>query len=101
MQAQMIELSSGRGVMEAKSAKRENQREWERRIASAQTEFDETKAMVEELKEMGVELMVSPYSHSVGKQSHNWAEAEAKKYLATQRRRPTGRGGAAARPTAP
>ena len=39
--------------------------------------------MVDELKEMGVELMISPYSHSVGKQSHNWAPALANKFLAT------------------
>eukprot|EP01044_Picomonas_judraskeda_P026078 COSAG03_NODE_7788_length_873_cov_1.385013_2_plen_44_part_01 len=41
--------------------------------------------MVEQLQELGVELMVSPYSHSVGKQSHNWPEALAKKFLATDR----------------
>ena len=39
--------------------------------------------MVDQLKGMGVELMISPYSHSVGKQSHNWAPALAKKFLAT------------------
>ena len=29
--------------------------------------------------------MVSPYSHSVGKQSHNWAPALSKKLLATDK----------------
>lgn len=40
---------------------------------------------VEQLKEIGVELMVSPYSHSVGKASKNYAEAEAKHYIATDK----------------
>ena len=30
-------------------------------------------------------VKVSPYSHSVGKASHNWAGAVANKYLATDR----------------
>jgi alpha-D-xyloside xylohydrolase len=47
--------------------------------------WPDPKLMVDQLKEIGVELMVSPYSHSVGKQSHNWAEAEANKYLATDK----------------
>ena len=41
--------------------------------------------MVDDLKTLGVELMVSAYSHSVGKASHNYAEAESKHYLATDR----------------
>ena len=45
--------------------------------------WPDPKLMVEQLKEMGVELMISPYSHEVGKQSHNWAPALAKKLLAT------------------
>ena len=45
--------------------------------------WPDPKLMVAQLKEIGVELMVSPYSHSVGKASHNWAGAVANKYLAT------------------
>lgn len=41
--------------------------------------------MVEQLREIGVELMVSPYSHSVGKTSKNFAEAALKRYLARDR----------------
>jgi alpha-D-xyloside xylohydrolase len=44
--------------------------------------WPDPKLMVAQLKELGVELMVSPYSHSVGKASHNYAEAAAKHYLA-------------------
>ena len=40
---------------------------------------------VDELKEMGVELMVSPYSHSVGKLSHNWPDALKNNYIATDK----------------
>jgi len=47
--------------------------------------WPDPKLMVEQLKELGVELMVSPYSHSVGKQSYNYAEAEAKHYIATDK----------------
>jgi alpha-D-xyloside xylohydrolase len=47
--------------------------------------WPDPRLMVQQLKEMGVELMVSPYSHSVGKASHNWPEALAKKYLATDK----------------
>jgi alpha-D-xyloside xylohydrolase len=45
--------------------------------------WPDPKGMVDQLKEMGVELMISPYSHSVGSNSHNYAEAAAKHYLAT------------------
>eukprot|EP00656_Telonema_subtile_P020294 TRINITY_DN21431_c0_g1_i2.p1 TRINITY_DN21431_c0_g1~~TRINITY_DN21431_c0_g1_i2.p1 ORF type:complete len:484 (+),score=73.94 TRINITY_DN21431_c0_g1_i2:115-1566(+) len=38
--------------------------------------------MVTQLKELGVELMVSPYSHSVGNASFNYPEAASKHYLA-------------------
>ena len=38
--------------------------------------------MVDQLRELGVELMISPYSHSIAKTSTNFAEAEAKGLLA-------------------
>jgi hypothetical protein len=47
--------------------------------------WPDPKGMVDQLKEMGVELMISPYSHSVGSSSHNYAEAAAKHYLATDK----------------
>ena len=47
--------------------------------------WPDPKLMVEQLKAMGVELMVSPYSHSVGKASHNYADAVAQRLLATDR----------------
>ena len=47
--------------------------------------WPDPKQMVDDLKTLGVELMVSAYSHSVGKASHNYAEAESKHYLATDR----------------
>ena len=47
--------------------------------------WPDPKLMVEQLKEIGVELMVSPYSHSVGKQSKYWDAANAGHYLATDR----------------
>ena len=65
---------------------------WNDPVKNVNTIGDETlpascwpdpKLMVEQLKELGVELMISPYSHSVGKASHNWPEAVAKNYLAT------------------
>jgi hypothetical protein len=43
------------------------------------------KLMVDQLKELGVELMVSPYSHSVGKASYNWPGAVSNHYLATDK----------------
>jgi alpha-D-xyloside xylohydrolase len=45
--------------------------------------WPDPKLMVDQLKELGVELMISPYSHSVAKTSTNYAEAEAKGLLAT------------------
>ena len=45
--------------------------------------WPDAKRMVDQLKELGVELMISPYSHSVAKTSSNYAEAEAKGLLAT------------------
>ena len=47
--------------------------------------WPDPKGMVDQLKEMGIELMISPYSHSVGNSSHNYAEAATKHYLATDR----------------
>jgi len=47
--------------------------------------WPDPKLMVEQLKELGVELMVSPYSHSVGNASHNWAGAVANNFLATDK----------------
>lgn len=41
--------------------------------------------MVEQLKKLDVELMISPYSHSVAKTSTNYAEAAANGLLATNR----------------
>jgi len=41
--------------------------------------------MVEALKAIGVELMISPYSHSVGNESHYFAEAASKRFLAIDR----------------
>jgi hypothetical protein len=67
---------------------------WNDPVSHANTIGDETlpascwpdpKLMVTQLKEMGVELMISPYSHSVGTASHNYAEAAAKQFLATDR----------------
>ena len=54
---------------------------WNDPVTKTNTIGDETlpqscwpdpKLMVEQLKAIGVELMISPYSHSVGKASHNW-----------------------------
>ena len=47
--------------------------------------WPDPKLMVEQLRAMGVELMVSPYSHSVGKASRNYADAAARHLLATDR----------------
>jgi alpha-D-xyloside xylohydrolase len=44
--------------------------------------WPDPKAMVDQLRELGVELMISPYSHSIAKTSTNFAEAEAKGLLA-------------------
>lgn len=45
--------------------------------------WPDPKLMVDQLKELGVELMISPYSHSVAKTSTKYAEAAAKGLLAT------------------
>lgn len=44
--------------------------------------WPDPKQMVDQLKEMGIELMISPYSHSVSVTSHNYAAAEARGLLA-------------------
>jgi len=45
--------------------------------------WPDAKLMVEQLKEQGVELMISPYSHSVANTSHNYASAASRGLLAT------------------
>jgi len=45
--------------------------------------WPDPKGMVDELKALGVELMVSPYSHSVAKTSTKYAAAETRGLLAT------------------
>jgi alpha-D-xyloside xylohydrolase len=48
--------------------------------------WPDPKLMVDQLKEMGVELMVSPYSHSVGKASCvNWVFADVSIFLLLQK----------------
>lgn len=44
--------------------------------------WPDPKGMVDELKALGVELMISPYSHSVAMSSHNYAEAAEQGFLA-------------------
>jgi alpha-D-xyloside xylohydrolase len=65
---------------------------WQDPVGDINTIGDETlpascwpdpKLMVDELKQLGVELMVSPYSHSVGAASRNYPAALAKGFLAT------------------
>ena len=45
--------------------------------------YPDAKALVDTLKDRGVELMISPYFHQVQASSKNYAEALAKGYLTT------------------